>query len=436
MNNAPRIAVLSLHTSPLVVPGRGDAGGMNVYIRELVSSLAQTGVDATVFVRRWDDETADVVDIEPGFRVVHISAGEPDMSKEALPEIVDDFAAGVRKWLERNPVDALHANYWLSGVAAHQLKHDLGLPLASTFHTLARVKAATGDVEPLNRIRAETEVMACSDVITANSTAEVQQLTSLYKCAPERIRILSPGVDQAFFSPGAQKGARAALGLGDEPVLLFVGRIQPLKGVCVTAEVLAELADDYPDAKLLIVGGASGVDGEGELACLRETIATHGLGERVRIDPPQPHHLLATYYRAADVCLVPSRSESFGLVALEAAACGIPVVAADVGGLRTLVIDGETGFRVAERSSTLYADAVRRILGDPALAAEMRTKSVASASGYTWASMAVKLKALLLELIEKPELVGQMDAQAELKSKRRVLRGRAEKKLAACSLAQ
>ena len=390
-----RVAVLSLHTSPLVQPGRGDAGGMNVYVRELVSSLAQAGVDATVFVRRWNDDP-DVVDVEPGFRVVHVDAGAIDLPKESLPEVVDNFAAEVRSHLYEEPVDVLHANYWLSGVAGHQLKHELDLPLVSTFHTLARVKAETGDLEPQRRVDAESHVVACSDVITANSLTEVRQLIDLYGADPTRIDVVPPGVDHAFFSPGAREGARAALGLGDEPVLLFVGRIQPLKGADVAVKALADLK--RPDARLLIVGGASGLDGEVEVHRVMELVSTLGLEEQVSFVAPQPHHLLSTYYRAADVCLVPSRSESFGLVALESSACGTPVVAADVGGLRTLVHHGQTGFRVSGRNPADYAAAARKILDDPKLATELGTNGAEMAGEYTWASMAARLRRIYDDL--------------------------------------
>lgn len=389
-----RLAVLSLHTSPLAQPGQGDSGGMNVYVRELVSSLAQAGVQADVFVRRWDDDTPEIVDVEPGFRVVHVEAGPIDLAKEQLPDVVDVFADGVRDHLERlGDVDALHANYWLSGVAGHRLKHELSLPLVSTFHTLARVKAETGDLEPERRVRAETDVIACSDAILASCVAEADQLVRLYGADPARIEIVAPGVDHAFFSPGDRLGARQALrhlDLGSGPVLLFVGRIQPLKGLDVAVRAFAELG--RPDATLVVVGGASGLEGSTEVARLDKLVADLGLVDQVRFVPPQPHHLLSTYYRAADVCLVPSRSESFGLVALEAAACGTPVVAAAVGGLRTLVEHERTGFLVESRDPAQYATFVDEILTVPSVAEELSARAALRARDYTWSTAAGRLR--------------------------------------------
>ena len=389
-----RLAVLSLHTSPLAQPGTGDSGGMNVYVRELVSSLAQAGVGADVFVRRWDDASPEVVDVEPGFRVIHVEAGPAELSKEQLPDVVDDFADGVRAHLEQlGDVDALHANYWLSGVAGHRLKHELDLPLVSTFHTLARVKAETGDAEPERRVRAEAQVIGCSDAILASCIAEVDQLVRLYGADPDRIEIVAPGVDHAFFSPGDRAGARHALrhlGLGGGPVLLFVGRIQPLKGVDVAVRALAEL--DRRDATLVVVGGASGIDGHVEVERIQKLVVELGVADQVRFVDPVPHHLLSTYYRAADVCLVPSRSESFGLVALEAAACGTPVVAAAVGGLRTLVEHERTGFLVEGRDPAAYARHVAEVLDVPTVAADLAAVAARRARDYTWSTAAARLR--------------------------------------------
>ncbi len=393
------LAVLSMHTSPLAQPGSGDSGGMNVYVRELVGALAQAGVDTEVFVRRTDPSLPDVVDVEPGFRVVHIDAGPFDLPKEDLPDVLELFGDGVAERMRtRGGYDAIHANYWLSGVVGHRLKHELSLPLVSTFHTLARVKAETGDDEPQRRIDAETQVIACSDAILANCAAEVTQLVELYGADPSRVEIVPPGVDHAFFSPGDRNGARLALGLGDHPVLLFAGRIQPLKGLTIAIAALAELDQKFDDAVLVVVGGPSGAEGEAELEAARSLISELGLGERVHFVPPQPHHLLSTYYRAADVCVVPSRSESFGLVALEAAACGTPVVAAAVGGLLTLVEDGVTGFLIDTRNPSDYAAAIDKLLSDKPMSLLMDASAADYARQYTWSTTAARLRRLYADL--------------------------------------
>ena len=396
------VAVLSLHSSPLAQPGTGDSGGMNVYVRELASSLAQAGLDTTVFVRQTAAAQPAEVAVEPGCRVVHVPAGRFDLAKEDLPDTVEAFTDGVAAHLADRPAQVIHANYWLSGVAGHRLKHRLDLPLVSTFHTLARVKAETGDPEPRRRIEAETDVVACSDVIVANSTEEVVQLRRLYGAERSRIEIVAPGVEHAFFSPGDQRGARSALGLGDHPILLFVGRIQPLKGLDVAVGALAAL--DRPDAELVVVGGPSGVDGGAELHRVLTLARQLGVADRIRFVAPQPHHLLSTYYRAADVVLVPSRSESFGLVALEAGACGVPVVAASVGGLRTLVDDGSTGLLVDRRDPAAFASATRRLLDDPAFAASLGAQAARHAAGYTWSASAAKLRRIYADVTARAPL--------------------------------
>jgi D-inositol-3-phosphate glycosyltransferase len=395
------LAVLSLHSSPLAQPGTGDSGGMNVYVRELVSALAQAGVDCRAYVRRWRDDLPDEVAVEPGFRVVHVSAGPCDLPKEELPGVVDTWTEGVLDHITATGgIDAIHANYWLSGLAGHAVKHRLDLPLVSTFHTLARVKADTGDAEPQRRIDAESEVIACSDAILASCSAEAAQLEQFYGARPERIEIVPPGVDHAFFSPGDQGGARTALDLPpDRPVLLFVGRIQPLKGLDVAVTALAALPQH--DAVLVAVGGPSGPSGEVELARVHELARELGVEDRVRYVPPQPHHLLSTYYRAADVCVVPSRSESFGLVALEAAACGTPVVAAAVGGLATIVEDGTTGLLIEGRDPAAFADAIAGLLADPARARAMGAAGAARARGYTWSTAAARLRRVYADLTQR-----------------------------------
>ncbi|MEM7284957.1 MAG: glycosyltransferase [Actinomycetota bacterium] len=397
---AHRVSVLSLHTSPLAQPGKGDAGGMNVYVRELAAALAHRGADCTVYVRRWHDDLPGEVRVEPGVRVAHVDAGAHDLPKEELPGVVDAFRDGVLADIEaRGGTDIVHANYWLSGVAGHAVKHELDLPLVTTFHTLARVKAETGDDEPQRRIDAEAEVISCSDVITANSVAESQQLVRLYDADPLRIEEVAPGVEHALFSPGDQAGARRAIGLGAGPVLMFVGRIQPLKGVDVAVRAFAALG--RPDATLLIVGGASGTSGDTEVDRIDRLVDDLGVRSQVRFVEPQPHHMLSTYYRAADLVLAPSRSESFGLVALEAAACGTPVVAAAVGGLRTLVEHGRTGFLVEGRDPAVYAAFANEILDSRLLAAEIAMNAAERARAYTWTAMADRLMGIYAGLRER-----------------------------------
>lgn len=377
---------------------------MNVYVRELAGALARAGVDTTVFVRRWRDGLDEVSEPEPGFRVVHVDAGPVSLAKEDLPEVVDEFADGVAAVLGAEaPVSALHANYWLSGRAAHRLKHQLQLPLVCTFHTLARVKADVGEFEPAGRVDAEAEIIGCADRLLASCQAEADQLVDLYGAAPDRIEIVPPGVDHAFFSPGyapgERAGARAALGLGDAPMLLFVGRIQPLKRAGLAVAALAGMG--RRDATLVIVGGPSGADGERELASVRALAEVAGVADRVRFVPPQPHHLLSSWYRAADLVVVPSRSESFGLVALEAAACGTPVVAAAVGGLTSIVDDGVTGLLVDGSDPAVWAAHLDAVLDDTDGSRAMAHAAVVRARHYTWPTAAGRLRRLYTDLAQR-----------------------------------
>lgn len=395
--------MISLHTSPLVQPGAGDSGGMNVYVREVASALAQAGVECTTYTRADRPGLAPEVLVEPGHRVVHVPAGPFELPKEALPEELDAFTAGVLDHLSRGPgVDVVHGNYWLSGVVGHRLKHALDVPLVSTFHTLARVKAEGGDLEPEWRERAEADVIGCSDAICVSCPEEERQFRRLYGDPAGRIEIVPPAVEHAFFAPGDRTGARRAVGLPvDRPVLLFVGRIQPLKAPDLAIRALAALVA-HPTAVLAIVGGASGADGDGHAAASRRLAGELGVADRVRFVAPQPHHILSSWYRAADVVVVPSRSESFGLVALEAAACGIPVVASAVGGLLNIVHDGVTGWLVEGREPERYARAISQILGDPSGAAAMGAAAAVRARRFTWSFTAARLRRLYTDLAAQP----------------------------------
>jgi D-inositol-3-phosphate glycosyltransferase len=395
-----RVAMFSMHTSPLAQPGAGDGGGMNVYVRALAASLARAGVACDVFTRAESPNAATVVGVEPGFRVVHVEAGpRAVVPKRELPNLVEPFLARVSKLLTDEPqYDVLHANYWLSGDVAHRLKHDLELPLAATFHTLARVKANAGiDDDPLDRVATEQRIISCSDLVLASTPDERDELATLYDVDHERVEVVAPGVDHATFTPDGREEAKHALGLDGKRVLLFVGRIQRLKGADLAAACLAELHD--PDAVLLVVGGPSGADGEAELARLHALVRDRGVAGQVRFVAPQPHERLADFYRAADVCLVPSRTESFGLVALEAAACGTPVVASAVGGLRSLVDDGHTGFLVASRDAKDWAAPVALLMDDADLRAEMGISAAARSRRYSWSITAARLRRLYGDLV-------------------------------------
>jgi D-inositol-3-phosphate glycosyltransferase len=385
---------------------------MNVYVRELTAALARSDVACDVFTRAWSPDLPAVVEVEPGLRVHHVPAGPLEvLPKESLPAVVDEFTAAV---LERMaaapqagelPYTSVHANYWLSGLSGHVIKHELNLPLVCTFHTLDRVKAESMPEEveadmPHRRAEAEASIIDCSDAVLASCTVEADQIASLYGGDPGRIRIVPPGVDHAFFGPGHRPQARRALGLPvDGRLLLFVGRIQPLKCADVAIEILAELrAGGEEPYRLVVVGGPSGPHGDKSLQSLHDVADARGVREHVHFVAPQPHELLSSYYRAADVCIVPSRSESFGLVALEAAACGTPVVASAVGGLTTLVDHGHTGYLVEDRDPAAYADAVRRTFDEPLAAERLSTASVLRARQYTWRAAARTLVELHDEL--------------------------------------
>jgi D-inositol-3-phosphate glycosyltransferase len=401
-----RVAMLSVHTSPLAQPGAGDGGGMNVYVRSLASNLARAGVRCDVLTRAEHAEQQPVVQVERGFRVVHLPVGPAaPVPRHDLVRIVEPFADATAAFVtdQDEPYDVLHANYWLSGAVGHRVKHELDLPLVATFHTLDRVKAEAGvDDDPAARARVEGEIVNCADLMIAATDEERDQLVTLYGAERDRVEVVPPGVDHGVFVPGDQDAARRALGLDPSArVLLFVGRIQPLKGADLAIRCLADLD---PDVTLLVVGGPSGIDGEAELRRLHALADELHVRGRVRFVPPQPHDRVTVYYQAADVCLVPSRTESFGLVALEAAACGTPVVAADVGGLRSVVDDGHTGFLVEGRRAIDYSAPVDVLLSDRELARAMGASALVRSSRYLWSMAAARLRRLYGDLAARAPL--------------------------------
>jgi D-inositol-3-phosphate glycosyltransferase len=390
-----RVAFLSIHSSPLALPGTGDAGGMNVYVDSLARTLAGRGIGVDVFTRRGDDTAAET-QVVPGYCVVQIEANGSDRA-----DLVASYAEGVAKWIVDHEVipDILHSHYWLSGWAGALLQDVLSVPLAISFHTLGRVKEATRSPgeprESLVRIAAETEVVARAGCVVASTPAEAADLIEHYQANPERICVSPPGVDHTVFSPGDKAKARRRLGLEAGPLVAFVGRIQPLKGVDVAIEAVARL----DGVRLLVVGGPSGVMGESELERLQVMAAKWAPG-RVTFLPPRPHADIACVYRAADVVIVPSRSESFGLVAVEAQACGTPVVASRVGGLAYAIEDGVSGYLIAGHAPADYARALSVILDDPANATRLASGAMEHAARFSWDATADRLIELYQGLVE------------------------------------
>jgi D-inositol-3-phosphate glycosyltransferase len=403
-----QVAYLALHTSPLSQPGIGNAGGMNVYVDELARTMSDRGVGSLVFTRRTDPNHPEVVEAAPGYRVVHIDAGPPiALPIDRLTPLVSAFAEGVVDWTARNgeTVDLVHSHYWLSGWAGVLVKEALEVPLANSFHTLGRVKDAAGRAgeaaPPSVRVRTEEDVIAFADCVVAATPYEFDDLLEHYGASPERMRVSPPGVDHRLFSPGDRALSRERLGLGNEPIALFVGRIQAHKGIDTAIRMLGEIppsvAAGVGPVQLIIVGGPSGIDGEDEVDHLRGLIVDLGLSERVHFIAPQPHDQLAAFYRSADVLVMPSRSESFGLVAVEAQACGLPVVASRVGGLAYTVADTESGLLVDGHEPRSFAAATTAILDHPEFRRQLATGAADFAGRFSWPAAADRF----LELYEE-----------------------------------
>lgn len=401
-----RVAVLSVHSSPLDPPGVGDSGGMNVYIQALAGELARLGVASDLYTRAASPHLPPVVEVQPGVRVIHLAAGPPKpLPKQLLPRhLCALVCALLRAGEQHGPYDLLHSHYWLSGLVARLARERRDLPFVHSSHTLGRVKnlaLAEGDSpEPPNRLAGEERVVAAADLLLASTPVEARKLVDLYGAVPGKIRVVPPGVDASRFHPGDRAAARAALGLTSHHLLAFVGRLQPLKAPDVAVRALAALRRRRPDldVELLVVGGASG-NGTGEPAGLQKLAAETGVAERVHFLPPQPHERLPEVYRAADLVLVPSWSESFGLVALEAQACGTPVVAAKVGGLIHAVGDGTTGLLLATHAPTAFAQAVEGLLASPRRLHAMRAAAARFAGAHSWGETASRVLSLYDDLV-------------------------------------
>ena len=403
-----RIAIISYHTSPLAPLGGAETGGLNVYVRELASELAERGHHVDVFTRRTDSTSPGTLPISDGGsplgRVVQIAAGPQRYEeKNTLPEYVDEFADGVADFVaaEGTKYDIIHSHYWLSGLAAEQLKARWDVPHIVMFHTLGEVKARSrvSESEPEPRIAAETDIARSADRIVVASKDEQQLLARYYGADVGRISVVPCGVNLGLFQPIEKEEARRQLGLReDDKILLFVGRIEPLKGVDILLGAAAQLESES-DCFVLIVGGDDSTR-DGEMEHLRDLASQLGIAERVSFMGAVDHERLPLFYNAADVCVVPSFYESFGLVALEAMACGTPVVASRVGGLSVAVRDSETGYLIPWRCPEPFAERLELLLGNEELRNRFGQAAREEVERFRWGNVAEAVLGLYAEVID------------------------------------
>ncbi|MFM1951275.1 MAG: hypothetical protein RJA33_69 [Actinomycetota bacterium] len=384
-----------VHTSPLDQAGTGDAGGMNIYVCEAANQMAAQGISVDIFTRRANNNHPDIVDLGNGVRVIHLNVGPVDgVTKEELPGLIPDMAKAFKEALTSGTsYDLIHSHYWISGKVAMPVAKELGIPLVHTMHTMARVKnlnLAEGErPEPMIRVQGESQVVEAADALIANTDAEAASLVSLYSACPDSVFVVSPGVNLANFTPGkGREVARKNIGIAAQGrVIAFVGRIQPHKGPEILIRAISEMVTHSPqlrpDLTVLVVGGASGSN-SAEVNRLRELVSWLGIDSIVKFQPPADRDALPDYYRAADLVCVPSYSESFGLVALEAQACGTPVIASAVGGLRTAIADGISGVLVDGHDPRAWSSVLARLLQEPQRRVLLSMGALEHASHFGW----------------------------------------------------
>jgi D-inositol-3-phosphate glycosyltransferase len=405
LHRPKRVAVLSVHTSPLDQPGTGDAGGMNVYIVETARRLAEAGVEVEIFTRATSSEQAPATELAPGVLVRHVTAGPFEgLAKQDLPGQLCAVTAGVLRAEAARPegwFDLIHSHYWLSGQVGWLASDRWNVPLVHSMHTMAKVKnrdLSEGDSpEPAMRIIGEEQVVAAADRLVANADDEARELIDLYGASPERVDVVHPGVDLDRFQPGDGAASRRRHGVAEDAVLLlFAGRIQPLKAPDVLLKAAAEMVRTDPSLRarlqVVVCGGpsGSGLDRPTSLIELAESLQ---IADLVRFEPPAGQDALIDWYRAADVCVVPSHSESFGLVAVEAQACGTPVVAAAVGGLRTAVAHHVSGLLVDGHDPRDFARAIGTVVAQPPLREELARGAHMHAAAFGWSATTAGLLA-------------------------------------------
>jgi D-inositol-3-phosphate glycosyltransferase len=402
-----RVAMISYHTCPLATLGGKDTGGMNVYVRDLTRQLGRMGIHVDVFTRSQDEHVPHVLhDLGYGNRVVHIPAGpEVPLPKQELSAYIPEFAGGIRHFVQDKGLsyDLIHSHYWTSGLTAGLLNEEWKVPVVHMFHTLGEMKnrTARSDAEKEGdyRLEGERQVIALADRLVAATPAEQAQLRFLYKADPRKMVIIPPGVDLSRFYPIPDDEARQFVGVSPEDrMVLFVGRIEPLKGLETLIHAVSylrvnEISPDHP-LHLAVIGGDPAVDSDQmtvEMARLQQLCDDLALGRMVVFLGRRDQDTLPYYYSAADVLVMPSHYESFGMVALEAMACGTPVVASQVGGLAYLVQDGQTGYHVPDGDPQVLCGRLADLLGDTSLRKEMGQRAAEYARGYSWEKIAAQV---------------------------------------------
>ncbi len=389
-----RIATLMVHTSPLDQPGIGDAGGMNIYVIESAERMAAMGMEIDIFTHRTDQNLPETVEISKGVNIRYLNAGSTNLTKEELPALIGDLSKEFTAILKQEKAyDVIHSHYWISGKVAMPASLQSGIPLVHTMHTMARVKnlnLAEGEIpEPMIRVQGEVQVAAAAQALIANTDAEAANLVSLYGACPDVVHVVNPGVDLHKFTLGAGRvSARTELAISqDALVITFVGRIQPHKGPELLIRAASEMITHSPHLRprliVNIIGGASGANTK-EVERLKELVTWLGIDDLVHFAPPVLRADLPKWYRAADLVCVPSYSESFGLVALEAQACGTPVVATAVGGLRTAVADGFSGVLVDGHDPKAWSSVLSRLLQEPQRRVLLSMGAIEHASHFGW----------------------------------------------------
>ena len=395
-----RVAIVSVHGCPIARLGSKDTGGMNVYVRQVAQELSGRGIYVDIYTRDHEPDDQQVVVLGERARVIHVKAGDHSRQKEDLPACLPEFVHGLLGYTRQHGLsyDVIHSHYWLSGRVGVVLARHWRVPHIATFHTLAEVKlrARAGEREPDVRAAGERKVIASADRIVAFSEHEREAIARLYNTVGDNIEAIPCGVDVERFRPMDGDQAKRDLGLQDSKVVLYVGRIEPLKGIDILLKAVAQL--EQPESvKTLIVGGDSGSDGEMER--LKTLTAELGISSQVCFLGRVEQQELPAYYSAADVCVVPSYYESFGLVALESMACGTPVVASRVGGLPTIVKDGVTGYLVPWRCPEPFADRLEVLLSNPVINRSMGEAARSRALTMGWSAVADRLLSLYGSLL-------------------------------------